>query len=288
MFRDRRNIRGFLGQSNAVAAVTVTLAKGSTPRDTDAWMLVSPNATFGTIGGGQLEYMAIDTARALLAGDRDRQTMDIPLGPEIGQCCGGRVTLQVARLDRIARAAFVERIDAELAARPPVYIFGAGHVGHALAAALGLLPLRPVLVDTRPEALQAAADGVEIALVALPEAIVREAEPGSGFVVLTHDHALDFLIAKEALMRGDARYVGMIGSRTKRISFERWYIDETGGKGGLAPLICPIGATDCADKRPEVIAGFVAAQIMEHLSDAKPKETNRRRESAAREDANER
>lgn len=288
MTPNRHDIRRFLADADAVAAVTLASVKGSAPRDTDAWMLVAPAATFGTIGGGQLEYMAIDAARVLLAGGTDPRALDIPLGPEIGQCCGGRVVVHVERLDAAGRAAFIEAQDAEIGARPTVYIFGAGHVGHALAEALSLLPLRPVLVDGRPEALEAAADGVETSLVALPEEMVRGAEPASAFVVMTHDHALDFLIVTEALARGDARYVGMIGSRTKRSSFERWFGRETGGTDRLERLICPIGNSACADKRPAVIASFVAAEIMEHLSDAKPKTRRQRRGSAAREDANER
>ena len=84
-------------------------------------------------------------------------------------------------------------------------------------------------------------------------------------MVLTHDHALDFLIAREALARGDAAYVGMIGSRTKRVSFERWLrTAEDGGRRHRRALVCPIGAAGRPDKRPEVIAAFVAAEIMQH------------------------
>ena len=81
--------------------------------------------------------------------------------------------------------------------------------------------------------------------------------------MLTHDHALDFLIAREALARGDAAYVGMIGSRTKRVSFERWLRRaEDGAAADTGALVCPIGAAGRPDKRPEVIAAFVAAEIM--------------------------
>lgn len=282
MLRDRNDIRRFLEDGSPVAVVTLAEAKGSTPRDTDAWMLVTPGGIFATIGGGQLEFMAIDAARALLSGASDRDTLSIPLGPEIGQCCGGHVTLEIRRLGPAGKAEYIEKMDAELLARPAVHVFGAGHVGHALAEALSLLPLRPVLIDTRPEALDAAAETVEIVLTAMPEAIVREAEPGSAFVILTHEHSLDFLIAREALARGDARYVGMIGSATKRASFERWLEKENGGRNGLDDLVCPIGNTECGDKRPAVIASFVAAEIMDHLSGADRK-PNPARQSKARE-----
>ena len=115
--------------------------------------------TLGTIGGGQLEYMAIDAARALLARGGIRQSLDVPLGPEIGQCCGGRTRLTVVR----AEGATLERLLAlaakERAALPAVYVLGAGHVGRALAAALALLPVRAVLVDGREEELSMAPAG---------------------------------------------------------------------------------------------------------------------------------
>ena len=147
------------GDQAAAALVTVETARGSTPREAGAWMVVGPQATLGTIGGGQLEYMAIDAARAMLARGGDTTSLDIPLGPEIGQCCGGRTLLSVARLDDPGWAALRARAVAERMALPEVLIFGAGHVGRALGAALALLPVRPVLVDQRMEELHLAAPG---------------------------------------------------------------------------------------------------------------------------------
>ena len=141
---------------------------------------------------------------------------------------------------------------------------GAGHVGRALAAALALLPVRTVLVDSRAEELALTPPSVEAVLTAIPEEEVRRAAPGGAFVVLTHDHALDFLIVREALAREDAAYVGMIGSRTKRVSFLRWLREA--GAVDTAPLVCPIGAAGRPDKRPEVIAAFVAAEIMQRIA----------------------
>ena len=253
------------GDQASAALVTVETARGSTPRDAGAWMVVGRQAMLGTIGGGQLEYMAIDAARAMLARGDDRQTLDIPLGPEIGQCCGGRTLLSVARLDGPGWDALRARAVVERMALPEVLIFGAGHVGRALGAALALLPVRPVLVDGRMDELHLAGPGVDVLLTPLPEEAVRGARPGTAFVVLTHDHALDFLIAREALARGDAAYVGMIGSKTKLAQFRRW-IGETDEPPDLARLVCPIGAAGRPDKRPEVIAAFVAAEIMQNIA----------------------
>ncbi len=266
MYRDRQDIRRFLHDNELVAAICVDEVKGSAPRDAGVWMLVSPGAVFRTIGGGNLEFMAIEKARKLLATGKDHDVLSIPLGPEIGQCCGGHVRLVVQRLGESERAEFIARIDREIAELPNVLVFGAGHVGRALSEALSLLPVRPVLVDTRADELQAVADGIETCLTAVPESVVRTAPEGSAFVVLTHDHSLDFLIVREALKRGDARYVGMIGSKTKRASFSNWFVSETGDRDSLKSLVCPIGNKTSADKRPEVIASHVAAELMAHLT----------------------
>ena len=153
--------------------------------------------------------------------------------------------------------------EAEMARRPHVYIFGAGHVGDALATALSLAPVRTLLVDTRQQELRAfQVPGVDTCLTSLPEAVVRDAPSRSAFVVLTHDHALDFLIAAEALRRDDAAYVGMIGSKTKRATFKNWLSREAGHPALLDRLVCPIGGAAVKDKRPAVIAALAAAEIL--------------------------
>ena len=258
----REDIRDFLRREPAAILVEVTGAAGSTPRDTDAWMLVAQRAIFATIGGGQLEYMAIDHARRALRSGLDPAPMDVPLGPEIGQCCGGRVGLSFTPLNPELAGDLIARSDREMAARPHVYIFGAGHVGDALAMALSLAPLRVVLVDTREDELMASTvPRIETCLTAMPEAVVRDAPRGSSFVILTHDHALDFLIAAEALRRTDAAYVGMIGSKTKRATFRNWLTREIGRPELFENLVCPIGGTVVKDKRPTVIATLAAAEI---------------------------
>ncbi|MGN6777447.1 xanthine dehydrogenase accessory protein XdhC [Rhizobium sp.] len=259
----REDIRDFLRREPMSMLVEVTGVAGSAPRDTDAWMLVSERAIFATIGGGQLEYMAIDQARRALRSGLAAEPMSVPLGPEIGQCCGGRVGLAFTALNPDLANDLIARSDREMAARPHVYVFGAGHVGDALALALSLAPLRVVLVDTREEELVASTmPGVETCLTAMPEAVVRDAPAGSSFVILTHDHALDFLIAAEALKRSDAAYVGMIGSKTKRATFRNWLSRESGQTELFDRLICPIGGTAVKDKRPTVIATLAAAEIM--------------------------
>lgn len=305
-----KDLRAFLDAAPATALVEVAEARGSTPREKGAWMLVSPTAIFGTIGGGQLEFMAIDRARQMLAGGGGASvgnvsaaphprkastsmpssprlrgegkgegecqaspnfepadvTLDIPLGPEIGQCCGGRVEVAISRVDESRAATLMAMTESEDHTRPRVHIFGGGHVGHALAAALALLPVAAIVVETRADALEGMPESVETRLTPVPEEMVREAPAGSAFVVLTHDHALDFLIVAEALKRRDAAYVGMIGSKTKKATFRSWYVKNAGGtEADFARLVSPIGGVAPKDKRPAVIAALAAAEIMTAL-----------------------
>jgi xanthine dehydrogenase accessory factor len=300
MMSKAQSLKDFLAGQGRVALVEVAGTKGSTPRDKGAFMLVSRAAIFGTIGGGQLEYMAIDKARQMLGrsasprsgfgadvgaaphppstprssrgegkgeGQRDFgkavATLDVPLGPEIGQCCGGRVEVLIRRVDAAVEAELVRTAEIDEARQPYVYIFGGGHVGQALASAVALLPVHVVVVETRAEALEGMPDTVETRLTPLPEAMVRDAPAGSAFAILTHDHALDFLIVAEALRRDDTTYVGMIGSKTKKATFKSWFLKSAdGSEAEFARLVSPIGGDAVKDKRPQVIAALAAAEIM--------------------------
>ncbi|GLS39051.1 xanthine dehydrogenase accessory protein XdhC [Mesorhizobium tianshanense] len=304
-----QSLKAFLAGAGRVALVEVAGTKGSTPREKGAFMLVSGAAIFGTIGGGQLEYMAIDKARQLLFSPLEGEmaakrpegvgrgstrpkkmsstaaatlpggfaapssrgrgvsaTLDVPLGPEIGQCCGGRVEVSIRPVDAALEAELIRNAEAEEAQLPHVYVFGGGHVGQALASAVALLPVHLIVVETRAEALEGMPDTVETILTPMPEAMVRQAPAGTAFVILTHDHALDFLILAEALKRRDTAYVGMIGSKTKKATFSNWFLKSAGGsEAEFARLVSPIGGDAVKDKRPQVIAALAAAEIMTAL-----------------------
>lgn len=315
MISKAQSLKDFLGQAGRVALVEVAATKGSTPREAGAFMLVSASAILGTIGGGQLEYMAIDKARQLLSSlegqmaakrpegrapggtkrasgtavatppggsaaslpsggrgtrievDEVRATLDIPLGPEIGQCCGGRVEVLIRLVNATLEAELIRKAEAEEAHMPHVYVFGGGHVGQALASSLALLPVHAIVVETRAEALEGMPGTVETKLTPMPEAMVREAPAGSAFAILTHDHALDFLIVAEALKRNDTAYVGMIGSKTKKATFRSWFLKSAdGSEARFSRLVSPIGGDAVRDKRPPVIAALAAAEIMTALA----------------------
>ena len=218
-------------------------------------MLVSPTATLGTIGGGRLEQMAVERAREALRAEHDA-AMDVPLGPEIGQCCGGRVALRIS-LDTHGIEA---REAADRARWPHVLVFGHGHVGRALMPLLARLPLQPRSIETRPDFA-----GPDTTVTALPEAEIDAAPAGAAFAFVTHDHALDYLLVDRALARNDAAYIGLIGSRTKRATFAARFRKDGHPPERFERVVCPIGrlggAIGSNDKRPEVIAAFVAAEV---------------------------
>ncbi|WP_299867490.1 xanthine dehydrogenase accessory protein XdhC [uncultured Hoeflea sp.] len=262
-YRDFAGSAATAGKAGFVL-VRVVEAKGSTPRDTDAWMLVSASGLLGTIGGGRLELEAIQQARTVLSGS-PATDMGLPLGPAIGQCCGGHVTLSFEVIPP-SRAGEIETLVArEDAADPEVWLFGGGHVGRALTRALLLLPVKVHVAETRADELALTPEGATRHLAVLPESLVAGIAPGAAVIVLTHDHALDFLIVSTALERDDLAQVGMIGSDTKRATFASQYLRECGDKRRLAQLICPIGHK-IPDKRPETIAATVAAEIIAALA----------------------
>lgn len=244
--------------------VRVSVAKGSTPREQGALMAVSRADSFGTIGGGRLELDAIDHAREILDGV-EVTPLALPLGPAIGQCCGGHVTLDFEQVSEQQSDHVAQQIAEEDRADPEVWLFGGGHVARALVQALALLPVRTHVVETRADELARTPEGAERHLTPLPESLVDGIAAGSAVIVLTHDHALDFLIVSASLGREDLAEIGMIGSDTKRATFSSQYLKAGGDPARLSRLTCPIG-TKIADKRPAVIAATVAAELMAALT----------------------
>jgi xanthine dehydrogenase accessory factor len=270
-------LRALLTGPAAVVHVTIADVKGSSPREVGAEMFVTATAMAGTIGGGQAEYRALNHARDMLARGITRSALDIVLGPEVGQCCGGKISLALTRLSDTAKAAHLARL--ESAPRPVVLILGAGHVGRALARVLTTLPLAVTVADPRASELALVPAGITTHLTPLPEADIASAPPGSAAIVTTHDHGLDFLLTLAALRRGDFSFVGLIGSATKRARFER-FARETSNFTDLENLTCPIGAAGLGDKRPEVIALMTATEVFCALRDWQANQTTKESRTA--------
>lgn len=250
---------------NGTILVTLTRAEGSTPREAGATMAVSATGAAGTIGGGQLEFHCLDIARAMLEAGETARVLDIPLGPQMGQCCGGRVQVSLRRATPAYLAMQGAREQAEAETHPSVLVFGAGHTGRALVAALAPLPLRVMLIDDRDGVMDGLPAAVTCIRMADPVSAIATAPPSAAHVVLTHSHALDYRLTEAALQRGDASYVGMIGSATKRARFEAGFLRAGGRRDALTRLTCPIGGSDVDDKRPAVIAALTAAELVRSL-----------------------
>jgi xanthine dehydrogenase accessory protein XdhC len=254
-----------LDAGEPVILVTVREARGSTPQNAGARMAVTATAQYGTVGGGRLEFEAVRRARAMIAAGTAEDRLDIPLGPAVGQCCGGRVALDLRRIDATATAALVATEQAARQQAPLVIVCGAGHVGTALVQSLAPLPVRVLWCDARPNVFaDPAPENVELEAGNAVDA-VRGCAPGAAVVVLTHSHALDYAITEAALRRGDLAHVGLIGSLTKRRRFERWFTARGGSAAALNWLVCPIGDVGVADKRPSVIAALTAAELLRAL-----------------------
>lgn len=299
-------------RGEALAMVTVVGAQGSTPRETGARMLVWPDRFTGTIGGGSLERQGLDQARKLLGqAGRRHALQDYPLGPLLGQCCGGHVRLLVERVDADsldwlepaaqAREPFaltarfedggmtravepeappsdsprvpipeVRRVSETIRpALPRLAIFGAGHVGQAVARAFAPLPFHVDWLASR-EDLRPEADVTRATILSdvdLVEA-VQAAPAGTLFAIFTHSHELDYRLTRAVLARGDFRYLGLIGSRTKRRRFEGRLRDDGVTDAELARLTCPIGIAELKSKAPAVIAISLAAELLKLTEDA--------------------
>jgi xanthine dehydrogenase accessory factor len=291
--------RILLADSSAVRVV-VAATRGSAPRERGACMLVSAAKVEGTIGGGHLEFRAIEIARGMLGRREPGATrLDrFALGATLGQCCGGAVelwferygsedrdfvsqalrareadpeALLITRMEPLLRtiatqapagADLVERLQPALA---PLWLFGAGHVGNALVPVLAALPFRVTWVDSREDAFPAAIPAnVSMLCSDAPEAEVAAAPPAAFYLVMTHSHELDYAIVRAILGREFA-WAGLIGSATKAKRFMQRLARQGVAPERIARLVCPIGIAGIESKLPGAIAVAVAAQLQQAL-----------------------
>lgn len=303
-----------LQTESAVVRVVIASVRGSAPREIGTSMLIDRQRLFGTIGGGQLEWSAIASARSMLAQSNvpSVQLQKLILGPQLSQCCGGAVQVWLERytsadmplLNAIAQAAthgpavlsatitgttverriirsaaplgsdlrtqltvrddlttLQERLDED---QPHVWLYGAGHVGQALARVLATLPLQLTWIDSRRELLpNDLAESVRTVLSNDPVATVRDAPRDTRFVVMTHSHPLDYALCKAVLERNDQAWLGVIGSKSKSVRFRSRLLSDGLGREQTDRLVCPIGIDGIDNKLPTVIAISVASQLLQ-------------------------
>lgn len=257
-----------LHQDSAVL-VQVHSVRGSAPRECGAWMAVFADAVLGTIGGGRLEWDATAHARTLLEQESPSlQSVRYALGPSLGQCCGGEVQLQYRR---VSAADGPELAQALQCVRMPVALFGGGHVGRALVRVLADLPVQVQWIDSRDEIFPAAVPShVQCEHSAPVQAGVADVAPGARVLIMSFSHAEDLDVVAACLARQRARadlaFVGLIGSKTKWAAFRSRLRARGFSEAELDFVTCPIGVPGIHDKRPEVIAVAVAAQLLQTLA----------------------
>ncbi len=245
--------------------VTVIEVRGHAPREAGAKMVVSREASWGSVGGGNLEATAVVRARDLISsGGAEPQTCELQLNPhahtEHGrQCCGGSVRILLE----------------PLAVRPVVALFGIGHVGYELARILSRLPVQLLLVDSRAEQLDRVRladviDGtadVSIRHTLLGEQVLEQLPGGANVVIATHDHAEDYALCDAALRLGQPLgSIGLIGSSVKWTRFQAQLAAAGHSPAAIGRITCPIGQPGITGKDPAVIAVAVAAALLPTLT----------------------
>ena len=299
---DRCALASAIAAHGPVARVVVASVNGSAPREVGAAMLVWHGGQHGTIGGGALEFAA--AARAMLANGSKLRCDAVPLGPNLGQCCGGAVhlltevfhtspadglvfarpiwadagpmPLAIARAQAEARRG--QKVQAGLhqgwfiepfsAPKTPVWVWGAGHVGRAIISVMAPLPDVDITwVDTDLARFpDVIADGVR----ALPAADITRAialaPADTHHVILTFSHALDLALCDGLLRHGFAD-CGVIGSATKWARFRARLAALGHSAADISRIICPIGERSLG-KHPQAIAIGVAARMMAQMAAA--------------------
>jgi xanthine dehydrogenase accessory factor len=266
------------------AMISVVKVEGSAPREAGARIVVTPLGFHGTIGGGTLEWHAIAKAQALLGKPTQHRLSVHSLGPDLGQCCGGRVQLvtEVFSASELAEAkGFATQEEKGVFAvsgriltpdfteqfgdsNRKLYLFGAGHVGRALVLALAPLPFDVIWIDPREGAFPSVVPSNVVTIHSEnPAAEIAEAPSDSFTLVMTHSHALDLEIIDAVLRNPSFEYAGLIGSQTKRARFTKRLRESGVPDENIGRLVCPIGVQGIKSKHPAAIAAATAAQLLE-------------------------
>lgn len=283
-----------------VSRILIVDHKGSTPRHTGTSMLVWSDRTEGTIGGGALELRAIEIARTVL--DHGKPVDEtIPLGPALGQCCGGSVRIVVERFDagsvipdgdvfvralgdvseslavkqrRIAlrnksEVARLEFVDGWLfepikPANRQLWLYGAGHVGRAILDVLDGLNFDITWVDTALDRFPDGAKATPLVAVA-PSDAARLAPPEADHLIMTYSHVFDLDLCHQILSQPHGS-VGVIGSATKWARFSKRLRALGHEADAVNSVMCPIGDPSLGNE-PKAIAIGVAAELIK-LRDA--------------------
>ena len=261
--------------------VTVMSVRGHAPREAGAKMVVAADNVWSTVGGGNLEALAVERSREMIADDvTTPEVLTAALSDKAPyqhgvQCCGGEVKLLLEPLPVV----------------PSVAIFGVGHVGLELARVLARHDLELHLIDSRTDQLTADRLAVLEDAVAhvhvhnvpvLPELVVGELPPGTHVLIMTHDHAEDAALCDAAIRNEELATIGLIGSSAKWTRFQRKLAEDGNSTEAIARITTPIGLSDLPGKEPAVIAVSVAAWLLQQFVAERDSAPGQARRAASR------
>ena len=262
--------------NNEIVKGKILDVKGSSPNNIDDIILISQDTIFGTIGGGNLEYLVIDQAKKILNKKVKNKILSIPLGPGIGQCCGGYVQIELSLHKNSKNALKNESLKKNI--KPNLYIFGSGHIGQAIISKLENINFNTFIIDSREDYLNMTnIKDINYLLSKKPWEIVSKLDDNSYFIVLTHSHDFDLKILNAVLKKNNT-FVGLIGSMTKKKRFYKRLINNGHNKSIVEKIECPIGIDIGNSKDPNEIAFSIITRIlfiknnMKYLSNNKVKE----------------
>jgi len=237
----------FKSKKQQIALVTVTKVLGSAPCRVASKMIVTKDKNiFGTIGGGKLEFQVIDEAINAINENKIKE-FSYTLGPEFEQCCGGKVELIIEPMNQT----------------PKLYICGAGHIGIELCNVLKATPFSINLLDIRKDWEKTIKIDTSVSYSNIDFDLYKQHinwGPNCYVVIMTHDHKLDFEITALAL-DSETKYIGLIGSKTKKNKFNNMLRNELNFKEGISPVHCPVGL-NLGGNTPKEIAISVAAELL--------------------------
>ncbi|MBJ3762363.1 xanthine dehydrogenase accessory protein XdhC [Maribius pontilimi] len=245
--------------SDPVIYVEIVAARGSSPREVGTAMQVGATHVAGTIGGGALEHRAIAEARALLDAGGDGRVLTLPLGPALGQCCGGSVSLLFTRDRREIDTSppVVHPVTEDRGPPRPLWLWGAGHVGRAVVRACPPAAHAITWVDDAADRFPSCVpDRVDVVVARNMARLAASAPQDAQHLIFTYSHEIDLALCAALLDRGAAG-IGLIGSDTKWRRF-RNRLEAL----GLDPraITCPIGDKSLG-KHPDAIARGVVARL---------------------------
>ena len=241
--------------------------EGSAPRNCGTFMLITSKFIFGSIGGGQLEYSIINKSKEILKKNEKikKQIVNIPLGPSIGQCCGGYVQVELTKYKNGNQSLKNERIINTC--EDNLYIFGAGHIGQTLSSKSIDLDFNVHLIDSRDYYLNIVKEkNITPIYVKFPWMIIKNLPNNSYYIILTHSHDFDFKIISEILNQNSFKFIGLIGSRTKFKRFNNRLLKLGHNQSLINNIECPIGLKNIRSKKPAEIAISIIGRLLEFRS----------------------